>query len=127
MTPTRLSRIEATTRIVLKFNDAFNRHNVEEMMQCMNDDCFFENTFPAPDGTLYTGKDEVTQFWHKFFLDSRHAHIEIEEIFGSGTHCVMRWKYSWIDVEGNKGHIRGVDIFKVINGLISEKLSYVKG
>jgi len=127
MTPTRLSRIEATTRIVLKFNEAFNRHNVDEMMKCMSDDCVFENTTPAPDGTIYKGKDEVTQFWHKFFLNSPHAHIKIEEIFGSGMHCVMRWKYSWIDGNGEQGHVRGVDIFKVSNGFITEKLSYVKG
>ena len=127
MTPTHLARIEATTRIVLKFNDAFNRHNVMEMMQYMSDDCIFENTTPSPNGTIYSGKDEVTQFWHEFFLDSPHARIEIEEIFGSGIHCVMRWKYSWMEANGNKGHVRGVDIFKVTNGLISEKLSYVKG
>jgi len=127
MTPTRLARIEATTRIVLKFNDAFNRHNVMEMMQYMSDDCIFENTTPSPNGTIYSGKDEVTQFWHEFFLDSPYARIEIEEIFGSGIHCVMRWKYSWMETNGNKGHVRGVDIFKVTNGLISEKLSYVKG
>jgi predicted SnoaL-like aldol condensation-catalyzing enzyme len=127
MTPTRLSRVEATTRIVLKFNDAFNRHNIVDMMQCMSEDCVFENTTPFPDGTIYKGKDEVTQFWHKFFLDSPQARIKIEEIFGSGIHCVMRWKYSWMEANGIKGHVRGVDIFKVINGLISEKLSYVKG
>lgn len=127
MTPTRLSRLESTTRLVLEFNEAFNNHDVNHMMQCMSDDCVFENTTPSPDGTLYKGKDEVTQFWHKFFLGSPHAHIEIEEIFGLGMHCIMRWKYSWIDANGEKGHVRGVDVFKVINGLISEKLSYVKG
>ncbi|PKO04088.1 MAG: nuclear transport factor 2 family protein [Chloroflexi bacterium HGW-Chloroflexi-3] len=127
MTPTRLFRIEATTRIVLKFNNAFNRHNVLEMMQLMSDDCVFENTNPPPDGMIYSGKDEVTQFWHKFFLDSPHAYIEIEEIYGLGMHCVIRWKYYWIDANGDKGHVRGGDFFKVKNGLISEKLSYVKG
>jgi predicted SnoaL-like aldol condensation-catalyzing enzyme len=127
MTPTRLSRLESTIRIVLKFNDAFNQHNVIEMMKYMSEDCVFENTSPRPDGTIYTGKEEVTQFWHKFFFDSPNAHIEIEDIFGLGMHCVMRWKYFWIDGNGDKGHVRGVDIFKVTNGLISEKLSYVKG
>ena len=127
MTPTRLSRLESTIRIVLQFNDAFNRHSVDEMMQCMSDDCVFENTTPSPDGTIYSGKNEVTQFWQNFFLNSPHAHIEIEDIFGLGMHCIMRWKYSWIDANGDKGHVRGVDIFKVKNGLISEKLSYVKG
>jgi hypothetical protein len=39
----------------------------------------------------------------------------------------MRWRYSWVDIEGQKGHVRGVDIFRVRNGSIREKLSYVKG
>jgi predicted SnoaL-like aldol condensation-catalyzing enzyme len=127
MSPSRLSRLESTTRLVLDFNEAFNRHDVTRMMQLMSDDCVFENTTPAPDGVIYKGKVEVTQFWKDFFHHSPNAYIEIEDIFGLGMHCIMRWRYSWIDVDGNKGHIRGVDIFKVINGSISEKLSYVKG
>jgi hypothetical protein len=39
----------------------------------------------------------------------------------------MRWRYEWVDAEGLPGHVRGIDIFQVKNGLISEKLSYVKG
>ena len=127
MTPTRLSRLESTTRIVLEFNDAFNRHDVTRMMELMSEDCVFENTTPFPDGTIYTGKQEVTRFWQDFFHHSPNAQIEIEDIFGLGMHCIMRWKYYWIDVNGDKGHIRGVDIFKLTNGLIIEKLSYVKG
>jgi hypothetical protein len=41
--------------------------------------------------------------------------------------CVMRWRYQWVDAEGKNGHVRGVDIFQLKNGLICEKLSYVKG
>lgn len=127
MSPTRLSRLESAMRLVLDFNDAFNRHDVAGMMQLMSDDCVFENTYPAPDGTRYSGKEAVTQFWQGFFHDSPQAHIEIEEIFGLGTRCIMRWKYSWVDASGNKGHVRGVDVFQVKDGFISEKLSYVKG
>jgi hypothetical protein len=39
----------------------------------------------------------------------------------------MRWRYNWKDAEGKEGHVRGVDIFRVEDGLISEKFSYVKG
>jgi len=56
------------------------------------------------------------------FQQSPKTHIEIEEIFGLGMRCVMRWKYHWAD-----GYVRGVDIFSVADGLIAEKLSYVKG
>jgi len=127
MSPTRLSRLEAAVRVALKFNEAFNRHDVAGMMQLMSDDCVFENTAPAPDGTVYTGKAIVTQFWQGFFRESLQAHIDIEEIFGLGNRCIMRWKYEWVDGTGKAGHVRGVDIFQVKNGAISEKLSYVKG
>ena len=127
MSPARMSRIESATRIVLEFNEAFNRHDVAGMMRLMSADCVFENTDPAPDGTVFSGKEAVTQFWQDFFRESPHAHIEIEEIFGFGMRCVMRWKYEWVDTAGKKGHVRGVDIFQLKDGVISGKFSYVKG
>jgi predicted SnoaL-like aldol condensation-catalyzing enzyme len=123
----RLFKIEAAIRIVLAFNDAFNRHDVAGMMQLMSDDCVFENTAPAPNGTVYSGKENVTRFWQDFFRESPRAHIEIEEIFGLGPRCVMRWRYQWVDEAGKTGHVRGVDVFRIKNNTISEKLSYVKG
>lgn len=127
MSPTRLSRLESSLRVVLAFNEAFNLHDVPAMMQLMSDDCVFENTAPAPDGTVYTGKVAVTQFWQEFFRSSPQAHIKIEEAFGLGMRCIMRWRYEWVDAAGEKGHVRGVDIFQLKDGLIREKLSYVKG
>ncbi|RJP53315.1 MAG: nuclear transport factor 2 family protein [Anaerolineaceae bacterium] len=128
MSPIRMSKLETAARVVLAFNEAFNRHDVEAMMKLMSDDCVFENTHPAPDGTVYSGKEAVTRFWQDFFNESPHARIEIEEIFGlGGFRCVMRWRYEWGAETGQKGHVRGVDVFKVEDGLICEKLSYVKG
>jgi hypothetical protein len=122
-----MSKIEGATRLVLEFNEAFNRHDVSGMMRLMSDDCVFENTAPAPDGTVYTGKEAVTQFWQEFFRESPHAQIEIEEVFGLGNRCVMHWKYNWVDTAEKKGHVRGVDIFEIKVGLICKKSSYVKG
>ena len=122
-----MSRFESAIRVVLEFNEAFNRHDVPGMMRLMSDDCVFENTAPAPDGAVYTGKEAVTQFWQNFFRESPQAHIEIEEIFGHGLRCVMRWRYDWVDMTGETGHVRGVDIFQVKDGSICEELSYVKG
>lgn len=123
----KMAKIEVAMRVTLAFNDAFNRHDVPAMMALMSDDCVFENTSPAPDGTRYAGKAAVTQYWQDFFSASPEAHIQIEEIFGLGWHCVMRWRHDWVDAAGEPGHVRGVDIFTVKDGLISEKLSYVKG
>ncbi|MFZ5809175.1 MAG: nuclear transport factor 2 family protein [Chloroflexota bacterium] len=123
----KMSKIETAVRVVLEFNEAFNRHDVSAMMSLMGEPCSFENTTPAPDGTVYVGKEAITKFWQDFFHQSPKAHIDIEEIFGFGERCVMRWKYHWEDREGKEGHVRGVDLFRVRNGLITEKLSYVKG
>src|SRR5690554_4647483 len=127
MSPVKMSRLESTVRVVLAFNEAFNEHDVEAMMALMSDDCRFENTQPAPDGGVYEGKEAITDFWRQFFRQSPAAQFEIEEIFGLGKRCVMRWRYEWVDGDGKPGHVRGVDVYRVQDGLIREKLSYVKG
>ena len=97
------------------------------MMALMADDCLFENTAPAPDGTIFQGKEAIRRFWEEFFRRSPQAHFKIEEIFGLGYRCVMRWRYEWVNAAGEPGHVRGADIFRVDCDLIREKLSYVKG
>jgi predicted SnoaL-like aldol condensation-catalyzing enzyme len=123
----KMSRVEAAMRVVLEFNDAFNRHDMDAMMRLMSDGCVFENTGPAPDGAVVSGREAIARFWQRFFLESPQARIEIEEIFGMGERCIMRWRYNWVDPGGDEGHVRGVDVFKVRDGVILEKLSYVKG
>jgi predicted SnoaL-like aldol condensation-catalyzing enzyme len=127
MSPIQMAKIEAVMRTVLDFNQAFNRHDLAGMMRLMSDDCILDHHQPAPDGRLYSGKEAVTRFWEEFFRETPGAHIEIEEIFGLGERCVMRWKYQRAGEEGAAGYARGVDIFRVTGGLIHEKLSYIKG
>lgn len=127
MSPIRMERLETATRVVLAFNEAFNRHDVAGMMALMGENVVFENTAPAPDGSRYGGKAAVAQFWQALFRQSPGAHIKIEEIFGMGFRCVVRWRYDWEDTAGQKRHVRGADIIQVKEGLICEKLSYVKG
>ena len=126
MSPVRMSQLESAIRVVIAFNAAANRHDVAGMLQLLSDDCVIETTHPAPEGTVYTGKAAIAQVWQEFFLNSPHAHSTIEEIFGLGMRCIMRWRYEWVDVAGTKGHVRGVAIFHVKNGLICEQLSYSK-
>lgn len=114
-------------QLVTRFNEALNAGDVDGMMRLMSEDCVFENTVPAPDGTRYAGQQAVRAFWELFFRGSRSPRIEIEEIFAAGERCVMRWVYSWLDSGGNRRRVRGVDVYRIRAGLIAEKLSYVKG
>jgi ketosteroid isomerase-like protein len=119
--------VDSTIHLVIDFNEALNAHEIGTMMRFMTEDCVFENTYPAPDGTRYEGKPSVRAFWEEFFRAAGKPRIEIEDIFAVGDRCIMRWTYYWVDPQGNAGHVRGVDIYLVRGGLIAEKLSYVKG
>jgi len=115
-----------TLEVVNRFNEAFNKHDVDAIMNLMTEDCIFENTRPVPDGERIVGQEKVRTFWEELFKRSPHAQFEAEEIFAAGDRCVVRWIYTWIK-DGKKGHVRGVDIFKIHKGKVAEKFSYVKG
>lgn len=115
------------TQLVLRFNDALNARDVPAMMALMTPDVVFENTYPPPDGTRYIGQAAVRAFWEDFFRSAAQATIEPEELFAAGDRGVMRWVYRWVDPAGVPGHIRGIDLYTVQDGLIAAKLSYVKG
>ena len=117
---------QSARTVVEQFNEAFNHHDVDAIMNLMTEDCVFENTRPIPDGTRFTGQYSVRAFWNAFFRRSPEAHFETEEIFACDDRCVVLWKYSWVR-EGTLGHVRGADIFRVRDGKVAEKLSYVKG
>lgn len=105
-----------------RFNAAFASRDVDAVMAQMTDDCVFDTTAPAPDGRRYEGPDEVAAAWRELFAASSVTRFDVEEIVGAGDRVVVRWTYSWDD-----GHVRGVDVLRVRDGLVAEKLSYVKG
>jgi len=117
---------DSTQVVIERFNDAFNRHDVDAIMNCMTDDCVFENTRPSPDGTRITGQAAVRAFWEEFFRRSPQARFDTEEMIAAGDRGIVRWRYSWVR-DGTPGHVRGVDVFRVGDGKVAEKLSYVKG
>lgn len=111
----------AAVATVDRFNQAFAERDVDAVMAAMTPDCIFENTTP-PDGQRYQGVDAVRAAWEKLFAGSPEARFTVEETFAAGDRVVQRWRY---DFTG--GHVRGVDLLTVRNGLVAEKLSYVKG
>lgn len=118
---------QSTVDIIEKFNEAFNRHDVPAVMALMTDDCLFDNTYPSPDGERFVGQDAVRDFWEGFFKSSPDARFTSEEMIAFGDRCIVRWRYDWTNTDGSRGHVRGVDVFKVRDGKVAEKLAYVKG
>ena len=104
-----------------KFGLAWAEHDLEATLALVTEDCVFDSTGPAPDGERHVGRDAIRRAWQPIFDDSD-ARFEPEETFWAGDRVVQMWRYSW----GN-GHVRGIDVFRVSDGKVAEKLSYVKG
>ena len=105
-----------------RFNEALNRRDLDALGDLITDDCVFEATSPAPDGTRHVGRQAVLEACLVFFAGSPTTHFEVEEMFGTGDRVIVRWLYSWAD-----GHVRGVDLLRVRAGRVAETLAYVKG
>jgi uncharacterized protein (TIGR03086 family) len=120
----RASGPGATLAAVNRFGEAFDRRDVEAVLAAMTVDCVFESTAP-PDGVRYEGQAAVREAWTEFFESTAGAAFRTEEQFVCGDRVIARWRYSWSPEEAD--HVRGVDVFRVRDGLVAEKLSYVKG
>src|SRR5216684_828807 len=121
-----VTQTASTIEVIDQFSDAFNRHDVQAVMALMTEDCVFENTYPPPDGERFEGQEAVRHFWEEFFLSSPDAVFQSEEMIAHEDRYVTRWKYYWTNTDGSSGHVRGVDVFRVRNGKVAEKLAYVK-
>ena len=116
----------ATLAAINRFNDAFNRHDVDGVMAAMTENCVFENANPPPDGTRVVGQDLMREYWNIFFEKNPDARFDAEEMIIAGDRCVVRWVYRKTK-NSQPWHLRGVDVFKVTDGKVAEKFSYVKG
>ena len=116
----------ASIAAVTSFCEAFDRCDVDAVMALMTDDCIFESTFPAPAGERHTGQATVRRYWEQFFAATLNPQFENEEMFATGDRVISRWRFSWGTADTG-GHVRGVDVYRVREGKVAEKLAYVKG
>jgi ketosteroid isomerase-like protein len=107
--------------VVETFGAAWADHDLDAALALLTDDCVFDATGPAPDGERSVGPEAIRSVWQSIF-DDRNSRFEAEETFQAGDRVVQRWRYDF-----GRGHVRGVDLFRVREGKVAEKLSYVKG
>jgi uncharacterized protein (TIGR02246 family) len=108
--------------VIARFNDAFNRHDLQAVMELMTDDVVFENT----SGGRFEGQDSVRVILARAFELMSSGWFETEQTVALGERVVVLWTYTFDKQNAERGHTRGADIFRVRDGRVAEKLSYVK-
>jgi len=109
------------------FAEAWNRHDIEALMDFMTKDCVFEAS-AGPDvfGTRYVGGDAVragfSEVWATFpdaqWLSPRH--------FVCGDRGVSEWTFTGTRLDGSRVEVNGCDLFTFRDGKIAIKNSYRK-
>lgn len=117
---------ENTLDLVTRFEHNFNTYDPDALMADMTEDCVFEHVAPAGTGFgRHQGQAAVREVWEALIAGFPDYHFDIEDIFAAGDRCACRWSLRWRKPEGEEGTARGVDIFRVRDGKIAEKLTYV--
>lgn len=126
LSPTEPASDRAVADAIVAFNAAFNSRRIDALVPLITDDCVFDGTTP-PDGDRHVGRDAVLRAFSAVFASATEGSFTTEELFVTADRAVVRWRYDWVDRAGQPGHVRGVDVFRVQDGRVAEKLSYVKG
>jgi ketosteroid isomerase-like protein len=75
--------------VIERFHEVLNRRDLGALDDLITDDCMFEATSPAPDGTRHVGWQAVLEACQVFFAGSAATHFEVEEMFGAGDRVIV--------------------------------------
>ncbi len=118
---------EITIKFLQAFADAWNRHDVDDLMSFMTDDCVFESSAGDEScGTRYEGREAVRMGYAKAWKDFPDARWSDARHFLSGNRGVSEWVFSGTQADGKRVEVVGCDLFSFRDGKIAIKNSFRK-
>jgi steroid delta-isomerase-like uncharacterized protein len=121
--------MKVTTETLKQISDAFNRHDLDAIMEFFSDDCSFD--FPkGPDylGQRFIGKARVREALAGRFRGIPDVHYGDDRhwISADGNFGVSEWTLTGTTTAGVSLKVRGCDLWEFRNGKITRKDSYWK-
>lgn len=122
-----MSAQTVTVDMLKQVLDAFNRHDLDEIMSYFAEDAVFESPRgPEAWGTRYVGKAAVREGLAGRFTGIPDVHYGDDRHFVSGDRGVSEWLLTGTMVSGEQIAVRGCDLWEFRDGLIVRKDSYWK-
>ena len=118
-----------TTETLQQILDAFNRHDLDAIMEFFSDDCSFD--FPrGPEyfGQRFMGKVQVRDALAGRFKGIPDVHYGDDRhwISADGKAGVSEWTLTGTTTSGISVKVRGCDLWEFRNGKVTRKNSYWK-
>jgi ketosteroid isomerase-like protein len=117
----------ATVELLKGFLDAFNRHDLDDIMSYFADDCvFYMPRGTGPRGDRFVGKREVRAGLATRFAGIPDVHYGEDQHWACGDFAVSEWTLTGTSTTGKQIEVRGVDLFEFSGGKITRKDSFWK-
>jgi ketosteroid isomerase-like protein len=118
---------EVTLEMLKSFLDAFNRHDLDAIMEYFDDDCvFYMPRGKGPRGDRYTGKQEVRAGLATRFEGIPDVHYGEDLHWVCGEFGVSEWTLTGTRKSGGSIAVRGVDLLEFREGKVIRKDSFWK-
>jgi steroid delta-isomerase-like uncharacterized protein len=116
-----------TLETLQRFLDAFNRHDLDEIMEFFAEDCvLYLPRGTTPRGASYVGKDEVRKGLATRFAGLPDVHYGDDRHWLCGDLGVSEWTITGTPASGKRIEARGVDLLEFRDGKIIRKDSFWK-
>ena len=116
-----------SVKLLERFADAWNRHDLDALMSMMTDDCVFEaSAGPQVDGRRSEGPQAVRAAYAAVFEAFHDAHWANPRHFIADSRGVSEWTFSGTQKDGKRIEVNGCDLFTFRDGKIAVKNSYRK-
>lgn len=115
---------EQLAELVVRFTDAFNKNDLDGVMSFMAEDAIYDEFT----GTVNRGVAAIrAAFVPQFRGDYGTMRFDTEDLFVDATagKALIRWQCV-LETRRGPAAWRGLDIIHVVNGRITEKLTYAK-
>ena len=114
-------------KLLDRFAEAWNRHDLDALMSMMTDDCRFEASAGSQvDGQRSDGKQAVRAAYAAVFDAFHDAHWANPRHLVVGNRGVSEWTFTGTHTGGTRVEVTGCDLFTFRNGKIAIKNSYRK-
>lgn len=118
---------DVTEATLKSFLDAFNRHDLDAIMDYFADECvLYLPRGASPRGAAFAGKDEVRRGLATRFAGLPDVHYGDDRHWVCGDLGVSEWTITGTLVSGQRIEARGVDLLEFREGKIIRKDSFWK-
>jgi ketosteroid isomerase-like protein len=118
---------EVTFEVLRGFLEAFNRNDLDAIMDYFHDDCvFYMPRGKGPRGDRYVGKQEVRAGLSTRFEGIPDVHYGEDTHWACGNFGVSEWTLTGTRESGERIEVRGVDLLEFRDGKITRKDSFWK-